>query len=159
MNMFYCGGKHMNGKELRRLRRKDLLEILYEQTKRIEDLELELDRLNKELSNRKASLKNIGSLAEASLVLSDIFKVADETASIYMSNIYDYMKTEQKNNVKALRELKKKKLAEIDKECKKRILAAEKEIEKLNKSNLEVKNSENENESINNNTQAKRKPR
>ena len=127
--------------------------------KRIEDLELELDRLNKELSNRKASLKNIGSLAEASLVLSDIFKVADETASIYMSNIYDYMKTEQKNNVKALRELKKKKLAEIDKECKKRILAAEKEIEKLNKSNLEVKNSENENESINNNTQAKRKPR
>lgn len=149
----------MDSKELRRLRRKDLLEILYEQTKRIEDLELELDRLNKELSNRKASLKNIGSLAEASLVLSDIFKVADETASIYMSNIYDYMKTEQKNNVKALRELKKKKLAEIDKECKKRILAAEKEIEKLNKSNLEVKNSENENESINNNTQAKRKPR
>lgn len=157
--MLYCGGKGMDSKELRRLRRKDLLEILYEQTKRIEDLELELDRLNKELSNRKASLKNIGSLAEASLVLSDIFKVADETASIYMSNIYDYMKTEQKNNVKALRELKKKKLAEIDKECKKRILAAEKEIEKLNKSNLEVKNSENENESINNNTQAKRKPR
>ena len=63
----------MDNKELRKLSRKELFEILLEQTKRIEELEVKLDRANKELNERNVSISNVGSLAEASLVLSNIF--------------------------------------------------------------------------------------
>ena len=81
----------MKNKEFRKLKRKDLLEILLEQTKRIEELEIELDNANKQLANRKLSIKNIGSLAEASLALSNIFKSADEAANIYIENIKEQL--------------------------------------------------------------------
>ena len=104
-----CCGDYMEDKALRKLNRKDLLEILLEQTKRIEELEKELEEAKKELKERKTSLKDVGSLAEASLVLSDIFKAADETANIYINNIKANAEQEEKNLKKELRELKKKK--------------------------------------------------
>lgn len=136
----------MNIDELRKLGRKDLLEILLEQTKRIEELEIELEKVKKELNQRKISLKNVGSLAEASMVLSDIFKVADETANIYIQNIQELALKASKDTKKELRALKKKKIAEIDKECLKRISNAEKEIQKMKKENSnEIKEKNNKN--------------
>lgn len=130
----------MDNKELRKMSRKDLLEILLEQTKRIEELEIELEKVNSELDERKSSLKEVGSLAEASLILSNIFKSADETVDVYIRNVKELMRKEEKNIRKELRELKKKKIEEIDKECKKRLLEAEKEIKKIQKvNNDEVK--------------------
>ena len=86
----------MDNKELRKLSRKELFEILLEQTKRIEELEVKLDRANKELNERNVSISNVGSLAEASLVLSNIFKSADEAASIYLENIKKLTEEESK---------------------------------------------------------------
>ena len=99
----------MNDKELKKLSRKELLEILLEQTRRIEDLETELEKTKNELNNRKVALKNVGTLAEASLVLSDIFKVADEAASIYIENIKELQKKEEEILEKQTKELNKKK--------------------------------------------------
>lgn len=148
----------MNSKELRKLSRKDLLEILLEQTKRIETLEKELEQAKKELSERKTSLKNVGSLAEASLVLSNIFKSADEAAQIYINNIKELAIKEEKNTKKELRELKKKKIEKIEKECEKRLLNVEKEIEQMkNKNNSESKNKSNSNKNKTNNKKNKRK--
>ena len=76
-------------KELKKLKRKELLELLLEQTKRIEELENEIDNLNKKLESKKVIFKNAGSLADAALQLSGIFSVAQETADIYLSNIKD----------------------------------------------------------------------
>ena len=106
--MLYCGGKGMDGKELRRLRRKDLLEILLEQTKRIEELELELEKTKEKLNDKKVLLSNVGSLAEASLKLSDIFKAADEAIAIQIQNIENIAKEEEKRVKKELRQFKKK---------------------------------------------------
>ena len=77
----------MKNKNLRKLKRKDLLEIILEQTKRIECLEIELSKLKSEYEERKISISNFGSLAEASLELSGIFKAADEAVKIYIDNI------------------------------------------------------------------------
>ena len=77
----------MNDNSLRKLNRKALLEILLEQAKRIEELEVELEKVKKELSDKKVQIKNVGSLAEASLQLSEIFKAADEAVAIHMKNI------------------------------------------------------------------------
>ena len=98
----------MNNKELRKLRRRDLLEIILEQTKRIESLEFELETLKEKYNNRKVELSKVGTLAEASLHLTEIFKAADEAASIYMMNIEEAMKKEEKRLQKEYREKKKK---------------------------------------------------
>lgn len=127
MNMFYCGGKHMNGKELRRLRRKDLLEILLEQTRRIEELELELEKTKEKLNDKKVLLSNVGSLAEASLKLSDIFKAADEAIAIQIKNIEEMAKSEEKKRKKELREMKKKIISDGERKLKRGQIIRKKE--------------------------------
>lgn len=119
-------------KELRKLNRKELLEILLEQTKRIEELENEIEELKEKVESKKIIFKNAGSLADASLQLSGIFTVAQEAAEIYLTNI---------------KELKlNKMLKETERKCKKREKEADKfihniesEIKKLTKENPEVK--------------------
>ena len=63
-----------NNNELKGLSRKELLEILLEQTKRIEELEVLLKESEKKIESKRISLEQTGSLAEAALKLSDIFK-------------------------------------------------------------------------------------
>ena len=65
-------------KELKKMSRKELLEILLEQAKRIEELENKIEKLNEKLESKKVIFKNAGSLADASLQLSGIFNVAQE---------------------------------------------------------------------------------
>lgn len=117
----------MNGKELRRLRRKDLLEILLEQTRRIEELELELEKTKEKLNDKKVLLSNVGSLAEASLKLSDIFKAADEAIAIQIKNIEEMAKSEEKKRKKELREMKKKIISDGERKLKRGQIIRKKE--------------------------------
>ena len=121
----------MNHKLLKKLSRKELLEILLNQSRRIEELESQLEKVNKELSERKHSLNNIGSLADASLVLCDMFKAADEVCKIHIRNVDEQLRLEDMKNKKILREINKKRLEEIDKECKKRLEDCERKISNL----------------------------
>ena len=77
----------MNDKELKKLNRKELLEILLSQAKLIEELESELARTQKELNNKTIILKEAGSIAEATLRLSGIFEKAQEVADEYLNSI------------------------------------------------------------------------
>jgi len=131
----------MNDKELKKLSRKELLEILLEQTRRIEDLETELEKTKSELNNRKVALKNVGTLAEASLALSDIFKVADEAASIYIENIKELQKKEEEILEKQTKELNKKKSS--DKKLKNN------KVKDISKNNKNKKDSNSKKEKIN----------
>ena len=117
----------MNGKELRRLRRKDLLEILLEQTRRIEELELELEKTKEKLNDKKVLLSNVGSLAEASLKLSDIFKAADEAIAIQIKNIEEMAKSKEKKRKKELREMKKKIISDGERKLKRGQIIRKKE--------------------------------
>ena len=78
--------------ELKGLSRKELLEILLEQTKRIEELEVLLKESEKKIESKRISLEQTGSLAEAALKLSDIFKSADDAIAIYKLNIEESVK-------------------------------------------------------------------
>ena len=93
---------------LKKLNRKQLLEILLEQTKRIEELEVELQKTKDKLKDKNVKINNVGSLAEASLILSDIFKAADEAIAIQIQNIENMAKEEEKRVKKELRQFKKK---------------------------------------------------
>ena len=69
----------MTEKELRRLSRTDLLEMLLEQSK-------EVQRLQQELEETKQKLE-AGSIAEAALRINKVFEAAQQAADQYLENI------------------------------------------------------------------------
>ena len=64
----------MEHKRLRKRKKVELLEIIFAQKERIEELENELKKTKKALENKKIIIKEAGSIAEATLKLNDIFQ-------------------------------------------------------------------------------------
>ena len=73
--------------DLTKLKKKDLLEIMLAQGKEIDRLNAKVSELEEALKQRKIDIENAGSLAEASLKVTDIFKEAEKAASIYLDNV------------------------------------------------------------------------
>lgn len=95
-------------KELRRLSRTELLELMVEQSRELENTRRELaaareeiaakdealsdntaqiTKLEQQLNNRRVRLDHAGSIAEASLALTGIFEEAQKAAEIYLQNV------------------------------------------------------------------------
>ncbi len=77
----------MTEKELRRLNRRELLEMLIMQEKKLERLQKKLDEAEAELSERRIAIKESGSIAEAALKLNGVFTAAQKAAEQYIENI------------------------------------------------------------------------
>ena len=77
----------MTDKELQRLRRSELLEILLSQQKQIESLKKELAEAKEQLEDRKLVMARSGSIAEAALKLNGIFEAAQRAADQYLFSI------------------------------------------------------------------------
>ena len=77
----------MNEKELKRLNRKQLLELLLIQIQRADELEARLAETEEKLKSRELSMMQAGSLAEAALKLSGVFEAAQEAADLYLENV------------------------------------------------------------------------
>lgn len=77
----------MTEKELRRLSRMDLLEMLLEQSKEVEWLRAELETVKKQLEDRRIMEQEAGSIAEAALRLNKVFEAAQQAADQYLENI------------------------------------------------------------------------
>ena len=74
----------MTEKELKKLNRYQLLELLIFQTERADQLEKELAETRKQLEEHNIRLSKLGSIAEASLQLSGIFEAAQKAADMYL---------------------------------------------------------------------------
>ena len=77
----------MTEKELRRLSRMDLLEMLLEQSREVERLQKELETVKNQLSDRRIMEQEAGSIAEASLKLNKVFEAAQQAADQYQKEI------------------------------------------------------------------------
>jgi cell division septum initiation protein DivIVA len=77
----------MTPKELKRLSRSDLLEMLLEISKENERLQKENDQLREQLADRDIRIQNCGSLAEAALQLNGIFQAAQSACEQYAQNV------------------------------------------------------------------------
>ena len=77
----------MTDNELKKLNRKEPLEILIEQSSEIEQLQNALQKAEAKLQDRELKIRNAGSLAEASLVLNGVFEAAQAAADQYLENI------------------------------------------------------------------------
>lgn len=76
----------MTQKELKKLSRPQLLEMLLLQTEKAEQLEKELEDTKNLLADRKLQLERVGSIAEAALDLNGVFKAAQAAADQYLEN-------------------------------------------------------------------------
>ncbi len=77
----------MTEKELKRLTRMELLEMLIDQSREVERLRSELEETKKALEDKRIAIESSGSLAEAALALSGVFEKAQEAADLYIANI------------------------------------------------------------------------
>lgn len=77
----------MTNVELKRLSRRELLEMLIEQGKENDRLKEELRQATEKLQSRKIIFENAGSLAEAAMAINDVFAAADAAAAQYLENI------------------------------------------------------------------------
>ncbi len=77
----------MTEKELLKLRRSELLEIMLAQSQEIDNLRQQLDEANAKLADREIRLSESGSIAEASLRLTNIFEEAQKAVDLYVDNM------------------------------------------------------------------------
>ena len=77
----------MQDKDLQKLRRADLLEMLVELSRENDTLRKQLAAANAEIANREIMIQNAGSLAEASMRINGVFEAVQKAADQYLDNI------------------------------------------------------------------------
>lgn len=77
----------MTEKEMRRLSRAELLELLLEQTEESERLKKRLEEVEAQLSDRRIRVDNAGDLASAVLAVNGVVEAAQAAAQQYLDNI------------------------------------------------------------------------
>ena len=77
----------MTDRELRRLSRSELLEMLIAQTTENDQLKTRLAQAEAQLRDRRIAIDKAGSIAEAALQLNKVFEAADRAAQQYLENV------------------------------------------------------------------------
>ena len=77
----------MTDKDLRRMSRSELLELLLFQMEENERLKKQLNKAKRKLESRDIMIEEAGSIAEAALRLNGVFEAAQEAAQQYLENI------------------------------------------------------------------------
>lgn len=108
----------MDLNELKKLKRVELLELLYDEVKENENLKKKLAAKEKELAQRTIDLSDAGSIAEAALKLQGVFRAADEACQSYLEQV--------RRQFPSMEELERRK-AQTEAECR----AMREEAEKL----------------------------
>ena len=96
----------MTDKELRRLSRTDLLEMLLEQSKEVERLQQELAEARQQLEERRIMTEEAGSIAEAALRINRVFEAAQAAADQYLENIRQQAQAIKIQNPQTVRRMK-----------------------------------------------------
>lgn len=95
----------MTEKELKKLSRYQLLEMIIIQSRQLELKELHIQSLQDELDSQKIRLSSAGNIAEAALQLSGIFEAAQSAADLYIKNLEEQsahsVETEEAARLKA----------------------------------------------------------
>ncbi len=80
-------GINMTDKELRRLSRLDLIDIIYELQKQNQQKDAECRSLKRALKQKKLIISNAGSIAEAALQINRVMEAAQAAADQYVLSV------------------------------------------------------------------------
>ncbi len=94
----------MTPKELKKLTRKDLLQMLIQQSKQVKELEEKLKIAETALQDRSIHIQEAGSIAEASLRIHGVFETAQSAAEVYLDNVRTLTKEQECAQQKAAEE-------------------------------------------------------
>lgn len=83
----------MTEQELKKLNRRELLEMLIIQGKKVERLQKKLEETEAKLRERQIAIEISGSIAEAALVINNVFTDAQRAADQYLENVKLYIST------------------------------------------------------------------
>jgi len=104
----------MTEKELRKLSRAELLELLLAQTEEVERLRQNLEKAEKLLADRYLRVEFAGNLAEAVLAVNGVMEAAQKAADQYLLNIAQMEEQTRKYCDQLLRQTK----LDVDTICK-----------------------------------------
>lgn len=77
----------MVSKELKKLSRRELVEIIYQMKKNEQLLQEELASLQEALQDRRMHLSSAGSIAEAAISITNVFSSAQAAADLYLQEV------------------------------------------------------------------------
>lgn len=137
-------------KDLRHMKRNDLVEIIYRYQQNEKVLREENETLRNALSDRRIKMSEVGSVAEAALSLNGVFEAAQAAADQYLAEVGSISENAESNARKILEDAQKR-ADEIKVEAQKESFAMKRktaeecrvmreEIMKLIKSHDELRN-------------------
>ena len=77
----------MVNKELKKLSRRELVDIIYQMKKNEQQMQEEITSLQEALQDKRLRLSTAGSIAEAAASITNIFSTAQMTADLYLHEI------------------------------------------------------------------------
>lgn len=98
----------MISKELKKLNRRELVDVIYQLKKNEEQMQEQIAALEAELQDRRIHLSVAGSIAEAATDITGIFSVAQSTADLYLREISSMKEDAEKECEKMIEKAKKK---------------------------------------------------
>ena len=98
----------MTDKEFRKLKRGDLVAIIYEYQKQQEILIKENEELKEKLESKELKISNAGSIAEAVLEMNHLFETAQKTADDYVEQVKLSMSDAEKKAEEIISQAQKK---------------------------------------------------
>lgn len=115
----------MTEKDLKKMGRRELIEIIAAQKRTELELRERLAKAEAELSDRTIQIANAGSIAEAALSLNDVFSAAQAAADTYLQSIYS-CNSDLEKRISQAEEESARILENAEKEAQARIQEAEK---------------------------------
>lgn len=97
----------MDNNELKKLNRKQLLELLFKQAVHVEELENKIAELEKKLNDKQLTQQEFGSIAEAALKVNGVFEAAEAAATQYVENIKRISEQLAEREAEATRKIEK----------------------------------------------------
>lgn len=98
----------MISKELKKLNRRELVDIIYQLKKNEEQLKEKIASLEADLQDKRIHLSVAGSIAEAATDITGIFSVAQSTADLYLNEIVSMKEDTGRECTKMIEEAQKK---------------------------------------------------
>lgn len=80
------GDSALTEKELKKLNRYQLLELLVMQTERADELQKKVDELEKRLEERELKFSKLGSISEAAMQIFEVFEASQKAADFYLES-------------------------------------------------------------------------
>ena len=110
----------MTERELRKLSRSDLLEMLVDLSEELNLVKQQLEATEEKLNNRQILISKAGSIAEASLMLNGVFEAAEVAGKQYVESVRhlsDHQDEIRRKIEQECKEQARRRLEEVERKC------------------------------------------